>query len=84
MNVKLYTTDKITLKYIGYLTEYHSLNYETIQTYNEDGTDADVCIILKNVKSVKQSADNIRIDTDKISIYVHNHYINGMFIETAK
>lgn len=80
MNVKMYIKDYDTFKYVEQTCERFNVCYEFFGIYNEDKKRTATCTILKDIKNVAISNDNIKINFNDISIYIKISNVDGLII----
>lgn len=82
MITKLYVNDINICKNIMQLLQYYNINYKSIDVPTETGNVEMICILIDNVKSIKENEKHIIVNVDDIMVYITKKDIKVLYVET--
>lgn len=82
MIAKLYVNDINICKNIMQLLQYYNINYKSIDVPKETGNIETICLLIDNVKSIKENEKHIIVNVDDIMVYITKKDIKVLYVET--
>ena len=82
MITKLYIDNSNTVKDIMQVLQYYNINFKSVDVPTETGNIETICIIIDNIKSIKENDNYIILNADDIMVYITRKDIKMLYIET--
>lgn len=82
MITKLYINNSNTVKDIMQVLQYYNINFKSIDVPKETGNVDTICLLIDNVKSIKENEKHIIVNVDDIMVYITKKDIKVLYVET--